>query len=63
MFVAFTFIATLVQFVAICTSLVYEIESNRDNFYLRKFIEAADEKLLIDKWGPNRSWRGTFILT
>ena len=46
-FVGVTFTATLIQFVT--TVLVYE---NDDKFDCRKFIRAADEKLIINKLWP-----------
>ena len=43
-------IVALVRFVR--TSLVCENQNNADKFHRRKFIRAADEKLIINKLGP-----------
>ena len=50
MFVSVMFIATLIRFVT--TLLVYHIKNDGDEFYLRKSMRAADEKLIINKLGP-----------
>ena len=50
MFVSVMFIATLIRFVT--TSLVYHIKNNGDEFYRRKSMRAADEKLVINELGP-----------
>ena len=49
MFVSVTFIATLIRFVT--TSLVYKNKVMVDKFYRRKFMRAADEKLITNELG------------
>ena len=50
MFISATFIATLVRFVN--TSLVCENKNNGDKLHCRKFMRAADEKVIINELGP-----------
>ena len=49
MFVSVMFITTLTRFIT--TLLVYYIKNNGDEFYHRKSMWAADEKLIINNWG------------
>ena len=44
-FVSVTFIATLIRF--ICMLLVCENKNNGGKYYHRKFMQAANEKLII----------------
>ena len=50
-FVSVTSITMLIQFV--CMPLVGKNKSNGEKFYHRKLMWVADEKLIINKLGPN----------
>ena len=50
MFISVTFIAMLSRFVTM--SLVCEYKNNGDKLHRRKSMQAADEKLIINKLGP-----------
>ena len=49
-FVGVMFVAMLIHFITML--LVYKIRNNGNKFYRRKFMWAADEKLIINELGP-----------